>query len=68
VLPLAPGESAGRYALVTIDLSCRACGSNRIAFNHAVSDACEVVCEECGARVGNYGELKQAVAEQLALG
>jgi len=49
-----------------IDLSCRVCGSNRIAFNHAVSDACDVACEECGTRMGNYGELKQAVAEQLA--
>ena len=49
-----------------IDLSCRTCGSNRIAFNQAVSDACEVVCEECGGRVGTYGELKQAVTDQLA--
>jgi hypothetical protein len=67
-LPLAPGESAGRHALVTIDLSCPVCGSNRIALNHAVSDACEVVCEACGTRVGTYVELKQAVAKRLVLG
>ena len=51
-----------------IDLSCPRCGSNRIAFNDAASDAYEVVCENCGARVGTYGELKQAVTDQLARG
>ena len=51
-----------------LDLSCRTCGSNRIAFNEAVSDSCEVVCEACGVRVSTYGELKQAVADQLARG
>ena len=49
-----------------LDLSCRRCGSNRIAFNQAVSDACEVLCEDCGGRVGTYGELKQAVADQFS--
>ena len=49
-----------------IELSCPTCGSNRIAFNHAVSDACEVACEECGARVGTYGDLKRQVTEQVA--
>ena len=49
-----------------IDLSCRACGSNRIAFNHAVSDACNVSCEDCGRVVGTFGDLKQLVAEQMA--
>jgi predicted nucleic acid-binding Zn ribbon protein len=53
---------------VILVLSCRACGSNRIAFNQAVSDACEVRCEDCGGRVGTYGELKAAVADQLARG
>jgi ribosomal protein S27E len=51
---------------VRIDLSCAACGSNRILFNHAVSDACEVTCAECGGRIGTFGELKQRVTEQLA--
>ena len=50
---------------MTIDLSCRVCGSNRIRFNHAVTDACEVTCEDCGGRIGTFGELKQRVAEQL---
>jgi hypothetical protein len=53
---------------VTIDLSCRTCGSNRIAFNQAASDAFVVLCEDCGGRVGTYGELKRTVAEQLAQG
>jgi len=53
---------------VILDLTCRKCGSNRIAFNQAVSDACEVLCEECGYRVGTYGELQQAVVDQLARG
>ena len=53
---------------MTLDLSCRVCGSNRIGFNDAVSDACEVLCEDCGRLVGTYGELKQAVAEQMARG
>jgi ribosomal protein S27E len=51
-----------------IDLSCPACGSNRIAFNQAVSDACEILCEDCGGRIGTYGELKRSVTEQLARG
>ena len=51
---------------MTIDLSCGTCGSNRIAFNQAVTDACVVVCEDCGGSIGTYGELKQAVTEQLA--
>ena len=50
---------------MTIDLSCKACGSNRIAFNHAVSDSCDVSCEDCGAMVGTFGELKAMVASQL---
>ena len=53
---------------MTIDMSCRACGGNRIAFNEAVSDACEVLCEDCGSRIGTYGELKQAVSDQLSRG
>ena len=53
---------------MTLVLSCRVCGSNRIGFNDAVSDACEVLCEDCGRLVGTYGELKQAVTEQLAHG
>jgi hypothetical protein len=53
---------------VRLHLSCRACGSNRIAFNQAVSDSCAVVCEDCGGWFGTYGELKQKVAEQLARG
>ena len=51
---------------MTINLSCKTCGSNRIAFNHAVSDACEVACEDCGSVVGTFGDLKQLVTEQLA--
>jgi len=53
---------------VTLDLTCPMCGSNRIACNRAVSDACEVTCEECSGRIGTYGELKRVVAEQLAHG
>lgn len=53
---------------MTIDLSCPACGSNRIAFNQAISDACEVTCEDCGCAVGTFGELKAMVAEQLGHG
>ena len=51
---------------MSIDLSCHACGSNRIAFNHAVSDACSVSCEDCGSVLGTFGELKKLVAEQMA--
>jgi len=50
---------------VTIDLSCARCGSNRIAFNHAVSDACDVTCEDCGSVVGTFGDLKRRVAQQM---
>ena len=53
---------------MTIALACPACGSNRIAFLHAVSDECAVTCENCGGSVGTYGALKQLVAEQLANG
>jgi ribosomal protein S27E len=53
---------------MTIDLSCEACGSNRILFNHAASDADEVTCAACGIRVGTFGELKQRVTDQLARG
>jgi hypothetical protein len=49
---------------VTIDLSC-VCGSNRLAFNHAVSDACAVKCEDCGAVVGSFGEIKRRVTQQI---
>ena len=52
-------------SLVAIDLSCPACGSNRIDFNQAVSDACEVSCEECGRALGTFGELKAMVAAQV---
>jgi len=50
---------------VTLAIACRACGSNRIAFNHAVSDACVVTCENCGSVEGTFGELKQRVVAQL---
>jgi predicted nucleic acid-binding Zn ribbon protein len=53
---------------VTIELSCPSCGSNRIAFVHAVSDNCAVTCENCHGAVGTYGELKQLVAQQLSGG
>jgi len=53
---------------VILDLSCRRCGSNRIAFNQAVTDACVVVCEDCGGSIGTYGELKRTVVRQLARG
>lgn len=53
---------------MTIELSCPSCGSNRIAFIHAVSDDCAVTCENCAGVVGTYGELKQLVARQLSGG
>jgi len=50
---------------MTIDLSCQACGSNRIAFNHSKTDSCPVACEDCGAVVGTFGDLKRLVVRQL---
>ena len=48
-----------------IDLSCKSCGSNRIAFNHATSDACHVACEDCGIALGTFGDLKASVSRQM---
>lgn len=56
---------ANHRGQMSIELSCRGCGSNRFTLAHAVDDDSDVSCEDCGHHVGTLAELKTAVVSQV---
>ena len=51
-----------------IDLSCGACGSNRIDIPAQARDDAPVLCEDCGHVLGSLGELKSQVEQAVLRG
>jgi predicted nucleic acid-binding Zn ribbon protein len=51
---------------MTPKLNCGNCGSNRFAYPFRVTDDSTIECEDCGAIVGTFAELRGQVASQLA--
>lgn len=51
---------------MTPKLACRNCGSDRFAYPFKVTDYSAIKCEDCGATVGTFAELRDQVATQIA--
>lgn len=51
-----------------IDLSCGACGSNRIDIPAQAQDDGPVLCGDCGHRLGSLGDLKSQVERAVLRG
>lgn len=48
-----------------IDLSCAACGGNRLSLDKDVDDTSTITCKECGHEIGTMADLKQMVAAEV---
>jgi predicted nucleic acid-binding Zn ribbon protein len=53
---------------MTPKLNCESCGSDRFAYPFKVTDDSTIACEDCGATVGTFAELRGRVADQIAQG
>ncbi len=51
-----------------IDLSCGACGSNRLDIPAQATDDSAVACQECGHALGSLGDLKTRVEQAVLRG
>ena len=51
-----------------LDLKCASCGSNRFQLGDAPADDFIVECGECGHVIGTMGQLKDKLADVVALG
>lgn len=51
-----------------IDLSCGACGSNRLDIPAQAVDDSAVTCQECGHALGSLAELKTRVEQAVLRG
>ncbi len=46
-----------------VELACAACGGNNFSIDETTADSCEVLCGDCGHRIGTLAELKEKVAQ-----